>query len=206
MTDNVSAPVATGTVLATDDVGGTHYPRIKISFGADGVAADVTTANPLPVAVTFPSTQAVSATALPLPTGAATSALQTSGNASLTAIAASLAAPIAVTGTFYQATQPISAASLPLPTGAATSALQTTGNNSLAATEPFSTGGSVTPSDTTTITGARGIWVGGAGNVTVTTAGGDVTLNAVPAGTLLPIKATKVKATGTTATNIAWLG
>jgi hypothetical protein len=89
---------------------------------------------------------------LPLPTGAATSALQDSGNTSLSSIDAQLAlikaktdnidvafstrtkpadqqhviidssASIAVTGTFWQSTQPVSAAALPLPSGAATDA------------------------------------------------------------------------------------
>jgi hypothetical protein len=46
-------------------------------------------------------TQPVSAAALPLPTGAAT-------ETTLAAAAAALAAPLAVTGTFWQATQPVS--------------------------------------------------------------------------------------------------
>lgn len=64
-----------------------------------------------------------------LPTGAATSALQTSGNTSLSSIAASVAGTLIVNGSAV--TQPVSAASLPLPAGASTSALQTTGNSSL---------------------------------------------------------------------------
>ncbi|MGI8839750.1 MAG: hypothetical protein ACR2F8_03030 [Caulobacteraceae bacterium] len=40
------------------------------------------------------------------------------------AVRALLAAPLAVTGTFWQATQPVSAAALPLPAGAATAAKQ----------------------------------------------------------------------------------
>jgi hypothetical protein len=50
MADNITAP-ATGVVLATDDVGGVQYPRTKLSVGDDGVAADVSEANPLPVSV-----------------------------------------------------------------------------------------------------------------------------------------------------------
>jgi hypothetical protein len=53
----------------------------------------------------------VSATALPLPTGAATSALQTTGNTALSAIDTKLGGTLAV-----------SVAALPLPTGAATEA------------------------------------------------------------------------------------
>lgn len=79
-----------------------------------------------------------------LPSGAATSANQSTGNSSLASIDGKIPAPISsripvdgsgvtqpVSGTFWQATQPVSAASLPLPSGAATSALQTTGNTSL---------------------------------------------------------------------------
>lgn len=86
-------------------------------------------------------TQPVSATTLPLPTGASTSALQTSGNSTLSAIslqlpttlgqktsANSLSVVIASDNTVA-----VSAVSLPLPTGAATAALQTSGNATLTA-------------------------------------------------------------------------
>lgn len=47
------------------------------------------------------------------------------------------------------------------------------------------------------------LYVGGAGNLSVVTLGGDeVIFNGVPAGTTLPIQVTKLKATGTTATNV----
>ncbi len=70
-----------------------------------------------------------------LPSGAATAANQSTGNASLATIAGAVSGTemqvdvltmptVAVTGTFYQATQPVSAASLPLPSGAATAAKQ----------------------------------------------------------------------------------
>jgi hypothetical protein len=87
------------------------------------------------VAVTgtfYQTTQPISAAALPLPSGAATAANQTSSlsNVGTSATiaqtiqgsATGVAVPVA--GAFYQATQPISAFSLPLPTGAATAALQ----------------------------------------------------------------------------------
>lgn len=67
MADNLTALANTGTgtdVLATDEIGGVHYPRSKMVWGVDGVAADVSAANPVPV----------SAESLPLPTGAATQA------------------------------------------------------------------------------------------------------------------------------------
>lgn len=63
----------------------------------------------------------------------------------------------------------------------------------------------VTPSDTTVLTGCRGLWIGGAGNVSVIACNDTsaVTL-VVPAGTLLPIFVSKVMA-ATTATSIVAL-
>lgn len=66
-------------------------------------------------------TLAVSAASLPLPSGAASSALQSTGNASLATIAG------AVSGSEVQ----VDVVSSALPSGAATSALQTSGNSSL---------------------------------------------------------------------------
>lgn len=60
----------------------------------------------------------------------------------------------------------------------------------------------VTPSDSATIF-ANALYVGGGGNVTVVTEGGDtVTFSNVPAGTTIVIRATQVRATNTSATNI----
>jgi hypothetical protein len=95
MSDNITSTIG---VLATDDIGGIHYPRTKISIGADGAAADLSEANPLPVTaaagVFFPTTQPVSGTFWQ--------------------------ATQPVSGTFWQAIQPVSLASQPLPTGAST--------------------------------------------------------------------------------------
>jgi hypothetical protein len=79
----------------------------------------------------FISTLPVSASSLPLPTGAATESTlstlntktpalgqATMANSSPVVIASNQSA-VPVSGTFWQATQPVSAASLPLPTGAA---------------------------------------------------------------------------------------
>lgn len=50
MADNVTInPGTGGAVVATDDIGGVNYQRVKISWGADGVANDVTLAEPFPV-------------------------------------------------------------------------------------------------------------------------------------------------------------
>ena len=71
----------------------------------------------------------------------------------------------------------------------------------------------VTPSDTVNIPALTGgsnngcvLYVGGAGNLKVLTAGGDeVTFTAIPVGTFVPVQVLKVFATGTTATNIVAL-
>lgn len=65
----------------------------------------------------------------------------------------------------------------------------------------------VTPNDSTDLScPTRALWVGGAGNLAVNMYGGQtITLNGVPAGTLLPVTVTRVRATNTTATNIVAL-
>lgn len=137
----------------------TKVPALGQALAAASVpvvltAAQLTTLTPLSsVSVSnFPATQPVSGTVtanqggtwninnvsgtVSLPTGASTSALQTTGNSSLSSIDSKIPASLTVTSTRLLVdgsgvTQPVSAASLPLPTGAATSALQTTGNASL---------------------------------------------------------------------------
>lgn len=78
------------------------------------------------------------------------------------------------------------------------------------ANAPSSVYAAVTPSDTagsgdlTYV--SRSIYVGGAGNVVaITIADAEVTFTAVPVGTILPIRAKRIKATGTTATNLVSL-
>lgn len=63
----------------------------------------------------------------------------------------------------------------------------------------------VTPSDSTDLANvAKGLWVGGAGNVSIIAADDSaaVLISGVAAGTLLPIRAKRVLATNTTATLI----
>jgi hypothetical protein len=69
---------------------------------------------------------------------------------------------------------------------------------------PASHAAAVTPSDSADLpTASKRLWVGGAGAVALVTVGGDtVTYAGVPAGTYLKVRAARVKATGTTATNI----
>lgn len=62
--------------------------------------------------------------------------------------------------------------------------------------------------DTVLARQSRGIYVGGAGNLAIITAGGDaVTLTGVTAGTIYAIRAKTIKntANGTTATNVVAL-
>lgn len=72
---------------------------------------------------------------------------------------------------------------------------------------PASRAEAVTPSDSTDITrNSRGIYVGGAGNLAVTmVGGGNVTFVGVAAGTILPIRVSRVLSTSTTATSIVAL-
>lgn len=74
-------------------------------------------------------------------------------------------------------------------------------------TAPCRKGFAITPHDSNALAVTpRAIYVGGAGNITFTGLDGvDVTLVAVPVGTLLPIMPSLVKATGTTATNLVGL-
>ncbi len=64
----------------------------------------------------------------------------------------------------------------------------------------------VTPNDSTDLTYAtRALYVGGTGNIKVTTVGGEtLVLSAVPVG-VLPIRVTRVHSTSTTATSIVAL-
>ena len=63
----------------------------------------------------------------------------------------------------------------------------------------------ITPNDSSEVD-FNGIYVGGAGNLTVTLLDGSVvTLTAVIVGTIYPLRVTKVLATGTTATNLIGL-
>lgn len=60
----------------------------------------------------------------------------------------------------------------------------------------------ITTSDTVSLTGiTRAVYVGGTGNITAVMSNGDVVLfTAVPVGTVLPIRCTRINATATTAT------
>lgn len=65
----------------------------------------------------------------------------------------------------------------------------------------------VTPSDVANLPNAAFfLYIGGAGNVRVTTIGGDdIVFTALPVGTILPVQVLKVWSTNTTATLIVGL-
>jgi hypothetical protein len=49
MADNVGYTPGSGEVIATDDIGGVQFQRVKPVWGIDGVAQDVNDNTPLPV-------------------------------------------------------------------------------------------------------------------------------------------------------------
>lgn len=122
LTSTIIAPPGLEVAIEdTDD-------SIKIGNGS-GVYAQVTGANALKVdgsAVTQP----ISAVTLPLPAGASTSALQITGNTSLSSIDSKLTSPLAVSQSGTWNINNISGV-ISLPTGASTSANQSTANASL---------------------------------------------------------------------------
>jgi hypothetical protein len=64
----------------------------------------------------------------------------------------------------------------------------------------------ITPADADLAAPVRALYIGGSGNVRINDTGnGAVTFVAVQAGTILPVMARRVYATGTTATNIVGL-
>ena len=49
MADNVGYTPGTGATVAADEIGGILHQRVKLGIGDDGVAVDVSAANPMPV-------------------------------------------------------------------------------------------------------------------------------------------------------------
>lgn len=72
---------------------------------------------------------------------------------------------------------------------------------------PANDAAAVTPNDGADLAfTARALYVGGAGDISVITQGGQTVLFAgASAGSIIPIRAARVRATGTTATNIVAL-
>lgn len=74
-------------------------------------------------------------------------------------------------------------------------------------TNPADGASEITPNDSTDLTlVARALYIGGSGDLKINTPNGDtVTFQDIVAGSLLPVRAVRVYATGTTATNIVAL-
>ena len=53
MADNLGYTPGTGATVASDDIGGIQYQRVKVTTGVDGVANDVSATNPMPVTGTL---------------------------------------------------------------------------------------------------------------------------------------------------------
>ena len=49
MADNIGYTPGAGATIAADDIGGVLHQRVKVGIGADGVATDISTANPMPI-------------------------------------------------------------------------------------------------------------------------------------------------------------
>lgn len=89
MADNVTLP-ATADIIATDDVAGVQFQRVKLTLGGDGVDdGDVSSANPVPV-----SLNRVGGTALSLGITNPNSSLPTSLPNSVNITGGSISAPV----------------------------------------------------------------------------------------------------------------
>jgi hypothetical protein len=54
MADNVGYTPGVGAIVAADDIAGVLHQRVKIGIGGDGVAVDVSAANPMPITAPTP--------------------------------------------------------------------------------------------------------------------------------------------------------
>jgi len=61
MSDNIGYTPGTGATVAADNIGGALHQRVKISVGSDGVAADASEGNPLPVTAVAELMEAIEA-------------------------------------------------------------------------------------------------------------------------------------------------
>jgi len=150
MADNVGYTPGAGAVVAADEIAGVLHQRVKLGVGADGVAVDVSTANPMPVTGTVTANTGLSqpltdaqlrASAVPVSgpltdtqlralavpisgtVTANTGLAQPLTDTQLRASAVPVSGPL--TDTQLRATAvPVSVASIVLPTGASTLAEQ----------------------------------------------------------------------------------
>lgn len=58
MADDVAITAGTGTTIATDEIAGRHFQRVKNTYGGDGTATDVDATHPMPVQIGDTTNQA----------------------------------------------------------------------------------------------------------------------------------------------------
>lgn len=136
MSQQYRYPASSASVtIAASGVNGATAPVQSLQVGGQDGSGDLQ-----PLSIDASGNLKVSASSLPLPTGAATEATLLNVDTHVVAMSAKLpatlgqkamAASLAVVIASDQSAVPVSAASLPLPSGAATSAKQDTGNTSL---------------------------------------------------------------------------
>lgn len=85
MADNfVTNPGSGGSTFAADDISSVYFPRVKLTWGVDGVAADAAVAAPVPVQASIESNQMTAAGTVVTPKFVAIAA-SSSGNNTLVA-------------------------------------------------------------------------------------------------------------------------
>src|SRR5215207_2011937 len=52
MADTIAITAGSGTTINTDDVGGVHTQRVKLTWGTDGTVTDASASNPVPTVQT----------------------------------------------------------------------------------------------------------------------------------------------------------
>lgn len=168
-----------GDTIATDDIGGVKFPRSKIVIGADGTNdGDVSSANPLPIthaaltelAAAIDTEVQVDVVTSALPSGAATSARQDTGNTSLSSIDGKITAVN---------TGAVVVSSSALPSGASTAAKQPAlGTAGTASADVISVQGiaSMTPLQVADNGGTLSIDDGG-GNISIDDGGNTITVD-----------------------------
>ena len=96
MSDNVGYTPGSGAVVAADNVAAVLVQRVKATFGAAGVATDVSASDPLPVSMA----------AAPLPAGAATETTLAALNAKVPPAGQALTVMTSPTFSFSLASSP----------------------------------------------------------------------------------------------------
>lgn len=89
-----------GSTFASDDIGGTHWPRVKVAHGADGSATDASAAAPMPVAAFAESNQV---TIAGVPATVKYAAIDTASSGDTTIVAAVTSKKIRVLSCFLVA-------------------------------------------------------------------------------------------------------